>query len=116
MLSAGAGYAQSSGLHGSGSESAATEEAPVFIPNAFTPNGDGVNDVFYIPEANLSSFQFTVFDRWGNQVYQTNNPNFRWDGQSKGRGVPTGIYVFVLDAKNSKNARVKRSGTISVVR
>ncbi|MEM0998384.1 MAG: gliding motility-associated C-terminal domain-containing protein [Bacteroidota bacterium] len=116
LLSAGTGYAQSGNIFGGGNETTAKENGSVFIPNAFTPNGDGVNDYFYIPEANLTSFNFSVFDRWGNEVFKTNNANFRWDGRSKGNGVPSGIYVFVLDARNTNNDRVKRSGTISVVR
>ena len=116
LLSAGAGFAQTGGFHADGSEHVATEDAPVFIPNAFTPNDDGVNDVFYIPDANLTKFDFSFFDRWGNRVYHTNKSDFRWNGSAKGRTIPTGIYVFVLDAATANNTPVKRSGTITVVR
>lgn len=116
LLSASVGFAQNGNVHADGVEAVTTEDAPVFIPNAFTPNDDGVNDFFYIPDANLVKFDFQVFDRWGNQVYHTRKANFRWDGRSKGRAIPTGIYVFVLDATTVKNTPVKRSGTISVVR
>lgn len=116
LFSAGMVHAQSNSIHADDSESVSTEDAPVFIPNAFTPNGDGVNDYFYIPEANLNRFSFSVSDRWGNQVYYTNTASFRWDGQSKGRPIPSGVYVFVLDATTAKNVRVRRSGTITVVR
>lgn len=117
LLTAALGYSQGQGnsLSGEGLGQP-SEAAPIFIPNAFTPNGDGVNDVYYIPDANLSNFEFTVFDRWGNQIYQSFNPRFRWDGSSKGRGIPGGTYVFLLVANNSKGARIKRSGQITVVR
>jgi gliding motility-associated-like protein len=116
LFSAGMMHAQSSSFNTGDGESTATEEAPVFIPNAFTPNGDGVNDYFYIPEANFSRFEFAVSDRWGNRVFYTTSSDFRWDGQSKGRPIPSGVYVFILDASTSKNVRVRRSGTITVVR
>lgn len=117
LFSAGATYAQLGNMAGTAAESAASgEELPLLIPNAFTPNDDGVNDVYYIPDANFLQFEFSVFDRWGNRVFYTNNPNFRWAGDSKGRPIPTGIYVFVLEGKSARGKNVKRSGTITVVR
>lgn len=92
------------------------EDGGIFIPNAFTPNDDGVNDVFYIPNIDFARFEFSVFDRWGNRVYNTNQCTFRWDGKTSGKSVPSGIYVFVLNASNGKDAVIKRSGTISIVR
>lgn len=117
LLTAALGYSQSQSPPISDEGiSQPSEAAPIFIPNAFTPNGDGVNDIYYIPDANLTNFEFTVFDRWGNQIYQTYNARFRWDGFSKGRAIPSGTYVFLLVANNSKGARIKRSGQITVVR
>jgi gliding motility-associated-like protein len=92
------------------------DESGVFIPNAFTPNGDGVNDIFYIPDANFTRFEFQVFDRWGNRVYFSDSPSFRWTGESAGKQVPSGIYVFVLSASNAKKADIRRSGNITIVR
>lgn len=73
----------------------------VFIPNAFSPNGDGNNDVFLIfagPDVN-SIKDFLIFDRWGNQVFgrqafQPNDPTFGWDGNFKGRPMNTDVYTF----------------------
>lgn len=92
------------------------DESGIFIPNAFTPNDDGVNDVYYIPDANFIKFDFQVVDRWGNQVFSTKNPSFRWNGDSNGRKLTSGIYVYVLNASTAKVAEVKRSGTITIVR
>ena len=92
------------------------DEGGIFLPNAFTPNGDGVNDVYYIPDANFITFEFTVFDRWGNQVFTTKNASFRWAGDSNGRQLTSGIYVYVLTASTVKAANIKRSGTITIVR
>jgi gliding motility-associated-like protein len=101
---------------GQGTESGEVDALRLFIPNAFTPNDDGVNDFFYITNSSFSVFNFSVFDRWGNQVYVTNNSNFQWDGKINGKPVPTDIYVFVFQGTTLDNLEIKRSGTISVVR
>lgn len=67
-----------------------------YAPNSFTPNGDGINDVF-VPVSNvvqLETYEFDVFDRWGAVVYSTRKPNEGWDGTSAGEALPTGVYVF----------------------
>ncbi len=92
------------------------EEDGGFIPNAFTPNDDGVNDVFYIPDANFLRFEISVYDRWGNRVFFSDSPSFRWNGESAGKQVPSGVYVFVLSAASQRKADIKRSGTITIVR
>ena len=66
-----------------------------FIPNAFTTNGDGVNDVFYVEMqegATLLSFQ--IFDRWGEKVHDGLYP---WDGNYKGEKAPEGVYVYRIN-------------------
>ena len=115
LLSVGVLHAQNSENY-SGALPKGEDESGVFIPNAFTPNGDGVNDVFYIPDANFTSFEFQVFDRWGNRVYFSDSPSFRWTGESAGKQVASGIYVFVLSASNAKKADIRRSGNITIVR
>ncbi|HRO99603.1 MAG TPA: CotH kinase family protein, partial [Flavobacteriales bacterium] len=67
-----------------------------YAPNSFTPNGDGINDVF-VPVSNvvqLETYEFDVFDRWGAVVYSSRKPNEGWDGTSAGEALPTGVYVF----------------------
>ncbi len=91
------------------------EDDGVFIPNAFTPNDDDVNDIFYIPEANLYKFEIAVYDRWGNRVFYSDNPNFRWNGDSAGKRVPSGVYVYVMSASSPRKADIKRSGTLTIV-
>ena len=88
----------------------------IFIPNAFTPNNDGVNDTYYIISQELNNFTFAVYDRWGNQVFQTNSSNFRWNGERSGTQMPEGTYVYILQAITNEGDTVKRSGQISLVR
>ncbi len=118
LLSATAAFAQTGhGVAGQDNPSGQVdEELAPYIPNAFTPNQDGINDEFYITNADFPKFSFTVFDRWGNRVYYTNDGNFRWDGKIDGDAVASGTYVFVMEAVSYKGKQLKRSGTISIVR
>lgn len=92
------------------------EGVPLFIPNAFTPNGDGINDAFFIPNAVLSSFTIVILDRWGNEVFRSNSANFRWDGQVGNKMAPEGTYIYALEGVTDDGRRVKRSGTVSIMR
>jgi gliding motility-associated-like protein len=67
------------------------------MPNAFTPNGDGINDVFRIPAGvDIELKGFSVFDRWGNVVFTTKDATTGWDGRFNNKQVPTGVYVYLL--------------------
>ena len=78
------------------------EEPPgerILLPNAFTPDGDGLNDEFKAmgqPD-NLSSFSMTIFNRWGQMVFESKDVLFGWDGTIKGAEAPAGTYVFRVD-------------------
>ncbi|MBO9660828.1 MAG: gliding motility-associated C-terminal domain-containing protein, partial [Chitinophagaceae bacterium] len=72
----------------------------VHVPNTFTPNGDGVNDTWYIPALSAyPNFELAVYDRWGHLVFQAKKSNVHWDGRSKGQLLPMGVYVYILDLK-----------------
>jgi len=80
------------------------------IPDAFSPNGDGVNDVFELKNGGLKDFSLQVFDRWGNAVFETTQSQTFWDGRTPtGNLVPAGTYFFVLKASGSDTAYEKRS-------
>jgi len=72
-----------------------------YIPNAFSPNGDGINDFFH-PFGNntdTDNYQMIIYDRWGKQIFRTDNINTPWDGTSPDSGgkiVPTGVYVYKI--------------------
>lgn len=69
------------------------------MPNAFSPNNDGTNDLFR-PISTLPPvpFEFKIFDRWGNQIYRANQNSTGWDGNYKGKPMPTDVYVWFLNA------------------
>jgi gliding motility-associated-like protein len=69
----------------------------LYVPNTFTPNGDGKNEVFLPIIKDQLSYNFQIFDRWGNLVFQTNDANQGWDGEYKGQKSPDGTYVYQLN-------------------
>ena len=75
----------------------------VFIPNAFSPNGDGFNEFFEVytsdSEVQLTSMQ--IFDRWGELVFESQQPDARWDGTFNGQAMPIGIFVYVIEIQKS---------------
>ena len=72
----------------------------IFIPKAFSPNGDGLNDTWKIPAlAAFPAFELSVFNRFGQVVFQNKNTNLPWDGRYKGVPVPAGVYVYAIDLK-----------------
>lgn len=89
---------------------------PFYIPTAFTPNGDGKNDLFRIPSGTtLDLKEFSVFDRWGNRIFVTQNISAGWDGKFKGKQEPTGIYVYTIEA-SSGGKPVQIKGTVTLLR
>ena len=93
---------------------------PIFyIPNSFTPNNDGVNDVFQVEGIGMREFEITIFNRWGDQVYHSTDPTDVWMGDDRAKGeyyVRDGIYLFKLKVKGYKGEALEKEGTISVFR
>ena len=87
------------------------ENCPVYTPTAFSPNRDGVNDLWMpYSDCELSDFSLKVFDRWGGQLYASTEPEKGWDGRRQGEDAPAGVYVFVLDYSVIENDR-RRTAT-----
>ena len=88
------------------------------LPNAFTPNGDGVDDIYRILNAgdflNLNSFQ--IFNRWGEMVYGTTDKNEGWNGQYKGNPAPIGTYMYQLSVNCSKGRTLQLKGNVTLLR
>jgi gliding motility-associated-like protein len=73
------------------------EDPYVFIPNAFSPNGDNENDVLYVRGIWIEKMIFRVFDRWGEMVFESTDPAIGWDGTFRGRKLDPDVYDFYLD-------------------
>lgn len=86
------------------------------IPNAFTPNEDGINDVWKIGYRSLLSFHCTIFDRYGNELYRFSDPTQGWDGKYKGKYVKPGVYFYVIEAKGADGKKYKKGGDINIIK
>jgi gliding motility-associated-like protein len=88
----------------------------LYMANAFTPNNDGINDIFRIPPGvTLTLKSFTVYDRWGNAVFTTRNSTTGWDGTLKGQPLNTGNYVYVIEGTDEKG-KVFLKGNVLLLR
>lgn len=86
------------------------------VPNAFTPNSDGVNDLFYAICNPCDGFlSLSIFNRWGELVFETNNPTIGWDGNFEGKPVELGAYSYVLRYDGPNGAEVLQ-GSLMVVK
>ncbi len=83
-------------------DSAVVEEfcpPSIFVPNTFSPNGDGINDVWNVVGKNIGEFQMLVFDRWGGVIFQGDSPNMGWDGTFHGQPLKDDVYVWRMSYK-----------------
>jgi gliding motility-associated-like protein len=102
----------------------ATAEATVFIkprkanyiPNIFSPNGDGINDILYAYLKGTKKITFRIYNRWGEKVFETDSPLKGWDGNYKGKEAEPGIYVYDVYAIYWDNEVFKQKGSITLVR
>ena len=88
----------------------------IFVPNAFTPNGNGTNEFFAPKFTNMKEVEVKIFDRWGEMIASWNDLNGHWDGTYKGRIVQQDVYVWVIDATDIYDKKTKRTGTVTVVK
>ena len=89
----------------------------VYVPNAFTPNGDGNNDIWGVNSINpLTAFNLRIYNRWGINVFTSNNQSLKWDGTIKNQKAPPGVYVWMLSYKNGAGCAAKNNkGTVLLI-
>lgn len=87
----------------------------LFVPNAFTPNDDRLNDVFSISGNCFESFEMWVYNRWGSNVFYTNNPTIGWNGELNGLLCPSGSYTWKATYKGEQG-RLTKHGVINLIR
>lgn len=90
-------------------------ESDLFVPNAFSPNGDGYNDYYHIL-GNFKNIDFIIYNRWGEKVFQTTDINFAWDGTSNGRPLNNGVYFYSLNLTLNNNKEIELKGNISLLK
>jgi gliding motility-associated-like protein len=88
-----------------------------YLPNAFTPNNDGLNDCFGIKNwGTISQLEFSIFDRWGVRVFHTTNPGTCWNGSYKNILQPVGTYIYYIQAKSTCSGKIIRKGALTLLR
>src|SRR5690606_3208950 len=85
----------------------------IYIPNAFTPNGDGVNDIFKAYGNSIQSVELSIFNQWGEQIYHSSNGTLGWDGKHKGKLQPSGVYVYVMRITLLSGTQVNKKGSVN---
>lgn len=93
------------------------KESQLFIPNAFTPNCNGINDFFNIYGTGIENIKFIIFNRWGELIFESDDLQKGWDGKYKGKLVEAGVYVWKLDFKSTATQKSeKRIGKLTIIR
>ncbi len=87
-----------------------------FIPNSFSPNNDGNNDIFKVYGTSVKEVTLRVYNQWGELVFESENASEGWDGTWKGRPQAVGVYVYVAKVTFYNNVTMKRKGTINLIR
>ena len=94
-----------------------TDPCLVIIPNVFTPNGDGLNEIFVVRSRHLKSFEARIFNRWGQQVYYWDTPNGGWDGRTvSGLESPEGTYFYSINVITKDGDEEQYQGTLMLKR
>lgn len=91
-------------------------EPDVFLPNAFTPNGDLENDVLYLRGRFVEEMELKIYDRWGELLFETTKQNVGWDGSFKGNKVDPAVYVYHLKVRCIDGQEYFKKGNVTVIR
>lgn len=86
------------------------------VPTAFTPNGDGVNDVIYVKGFGIENMEWQIYNRWGTLVFVSTNPSVGWDGKYKGQLQPQDVYHYTLQLQFSDKSKASKKGDITLLR
>lgn len=88
----------------------------IYIPDAFTPNNDNVNDKFYIRTTILKSLHLEIYDRWGHKVFETDNITDGWDGYYKGQPAPMDAYGYYLKGECLQGDKISLKGNLTLIK
>ena len=92
------------------------DERPIYIPNAFTPNADGMNDRFRVYGEDIKSAFMSVYDRWGEELWRGEAAQAGWDGTFQGAIQPPGVYTYVIEVTYLHDARIDHKGSLTLIR
>jgi gliding motility-associated-like protein len=86
------------------------------VPNAFTPGRFGVNSVIKVRGFAIAKMEWRIYNRWGQQVFESTNPNDGWDGNFKGILQPMDVYAYTLSVEFSDGTHARKTGDITLLR
>ncbi|RYZ54242.1 MAG: gliding motility-associated C-terminal domain-containing protein [Sphingobacteriales bacterium] len=92
------------------------KSSAVFIPNSFSPNGDGLNDVLQVYGNSIESLRFMVFNQWGEKLSESTNKANVWDGKQSGKSQPSGVYMYVTRIVLRDGTVINKKGSINLIR
>lgn len=92
------------------------EQSTVYVPNTFTPNGSGSNEIFFAYGTNVMEFEMMIFDRWGNLIYQSNDITKGWDGTYKNNECQQDVYVWRIIWTDAQQRKHKMMGHVNLIR
>ena len=88
----------------------------IFIPNIFSPNNDGNNDVLYVRSHNIKTMDFCIYNRWGEKVFESKDINKGWDGRYNGGACNEGVFVWYLNATLKNDKAIVKKGNVTLMR
>ncbi|BAV07159.1 gliding motility-associated C-terminal domain-containing protein [Filimonas lacunae] len=88
----------------------------VYVPNAFTPNNDGLNDTWQVYGYSFNNMRVLVFNQWGGKVFEGTGKQTNWDGSSGGKPQPSGVYMYVIELTMNDGSKQNKKGSINLVR
>ena len=88
------------------------------MPNAFSPNGDGINDIYKAKDGyqSIVEFKACIFNRWGQKIYEWNDPAGGWDGKHNGKDVKQGVYFVLVKAKGADGRKYEIKRDVNLLR
>ncbi|WP_177230494.1 gliding motility-associated C-terminal domain-containing protein [Chitinophaga sp. CF118] len=98
-----------------GEATAKLKPGDVFVPNAFSPNGDGKNDIFK-PEGNIKAINMKIFNQWGELISETTTVGTGWNGTNSGKAQPSGVYMYAIKITLYNGMEIIKNGSVNLLR
>ena len=89
---------------------------PPDVPNGFSPNGDGINDEFYVCGGPFKKLDFKIYNNWGELIFESDKQSLGWDGKRKGVDQAIGVYVYTLSVITENDVTHELHGDVTLLR
>ncbi len=92
------------------------DPADLFVADAFSPNGDGINDVLYVRANGISTLDFFIFNRWGKKVFESHSIHHGWDGSFEGKDLNTEVFIYHVSAVTNQGEIIRKKGNVTLIK